>query len=314
MLMEGDDRERIKSFESIQQLVKRHTPYTDVKLKVVRSAVYGYSARVAEQLQQQRVFLLGDAAHVMPPFGSSGMNTGARDANNLCWKITLVLKNLAGAEILDSYDPERRPHVESVVRYSVLVGRLANIRSWPLALIRDAFFATANLFPRVRQYFREMRYMPKSIITRGLIVTQQQRSSLVGRMFPRLTLHNGDMRPDFDELCGKGFALIGIDVDHIALTKIAHLPPWAKIKPACFNIQLDASVPQPGFAVDDDRQKKLLAPHSGQIAIVRPDRYTAATTTADEMLCRADFLGRKLGLLAQNQGRLLQSSSAPHEA
>jgi 3-(3-hydroxy-phenyl)propionate hydroxylase len=302
MLMEGDDRERIKSFDSIQRLVKQHTPYADVELKVVRSAVYGYSARVAERLQQHRAFLLGDAAHVMPPFGSSGMNTGARDANNLCWKIALVLKNLAGPEILDSYDPERRPHIESVVGYSVLVGRLANIRFWPLALLRDAFFATANLIPRVRRYFREMRYMPKSIITCGLIVTQQPRSSLVGRVFPRLTLRDGDTRPDFDDLCGEGFALIGIDVDHVALTKIADLPLWTKIKPACFNIRIDASVRQPGFVVDDDRQRKLLASHSGQIAVVRPDRYTAATATADEMQCRADFLGRKLGLLAQEQG------------
>jgi 3-(3-hydroxy-phenyl)propionate hydroxylase len=297
MLMDSDDREHIKSFESIQQLVKRHTPYADVELKVIRSAVYGYSARIAERLQRHRTFLLGDAAHVMPPFGSSGMNTGARDANNLCWKIAFVLYNLAGTEILGSYDPERRPHIESVVRYSVLVGRLANIRSWPLALVRDAFFAVVNLIPRVQRYFREMRYMPKSIITRGLTVTQQHRSNLVGRAFPRLTLRNGDVKPDFDDLCGKGFALIGIDVDPVALTKIAGLAPWSKIKPACFNVWVDAA-PQPGLTVDDDGQKKLLALHSGEIAIVRPDRYTAATATAAEMVRRADFFGRKLGLLA----------------
>src|SRR5215470_18415462 len=200
MLMDGDDREAVKSLASIERLVKRHTPYADVKLKVVRSAVYGYSARVAERLQKHRVFLLGDAAHVMPPFGSSGMNTGARDANNLCWKIALVLNNLAGADILDSYDPERRPQIEAVVRYSVLVGRLANIRSWPLAMVRDAFFAAANLIPSVRRYFREMRYMPKSMINRGLIVAEPQRSSLVGRVFPRLTLRDGNGKPDFDEL------------------------------------------------------------------------------------------------------------------
>jgi 3-(3-hydroxy-phenyl)propionate hydroxylase len=297
MLMDGDDRERIQSFESVERLVKGHTPYADVELKVVRSAVYGYSARVAERLQQHRSFLLGDAAHVMPPFGSSGMNTGARDANNLCWKIALVLDNVAGAEILDSYDPERRPQIEAVVKYSVLVGRLANIRSWPLALVRDAFFATINLSPRVQRYFREMRYMPKSIIRRGLIVTERQQSSLVGRAFPRLTLRNGDVQPDFDELCGKGFALIGIDVDHVALTKIAHLAPWTKIRPACLNVRVDSSR-QPGFEVDDDSQKKLLAAHSGEIVIVRPDRYTAATATTDEILCRADFFGRKLGLLS----------------
>jgi 3-(3-hydroxy-phenyl)propionate hydroxylase len=299
MLMDGDDREHIKSFASIQRLVKRHTPYADVKLKVVRSAVYGYSARVAERLQKRRAFLLGDAAHVMPPFGSSGMNTGARDANNLCWKIALLLNNLADASILESYDPERRPHIDAVVRYSVLVGRLANIRSWPLAIARDAFFATANLIPGVKQYFREMRYMPKSVITRGLIVSHENRSSLVGRVFPRLALRNGDLTPDFDELCGKGFALIGIDVDHGTLTKVAHLSLWTKIKPAFVEIRFDGSARQGGFIVEDERQTKLLVPHTGEIAIVRPDRYTAAIATADEMLRRTDFFGRKIGLLSR---------------
>lgn len=296
MLIDGDDREQIKSFESIRRLVTRHTPYADVELKVVRSAVYGYSARVADRLQKHRVFLLGDAAHVMPPFGSSGMNTGARDADNLCWKIAFVLNNLASAEILDSYDPERRPQIEAVVKYSVLVGRLANIRSWPLAIVRDAFFATVNLIPSVRRYFRDMRYMPKPMITRGLIVTDPHRSSLVGRVFPRLTLRDGDSKPDFDELCGKGFALIGIDVDHGTLGKFARLPLWANINPAFFSIRLDCFTGQFDFAVDDDRQKTLLASHSGQIAIVRPDRYTAATASANDMLSRTNFYGRKIGL------------------
>jgi hypothetical protein len=79
---------------------------------------------------------------------------------------------------------------------------------------------------------------------------------------------------DFDDLCGKSFALIGIHMDHVALTKIGHLAPWTKIKPACFNVRVGAG-PQPGFEVDDNRQKKLSAAHSGEIVIVRPDRYTA---------------------------------------
>lgn len=298
MLIEGDDREQITSFESIERLIERHTPYADVKLKVVRSAVYGYSARVAERLQERRAFLLGDAAHVMPPFGSSGMNTGARDANNLCWKIALVLNQLAGAEILDSYDQKRRPQIEAVVKYSVLVGRVANIRSWPLAMIRDAFFATVNVIPSVRRYFRDMRYMPKSVISHGLIVTDQHRSGLAGRVFPRLTLRNGDVKPDFDEICGNGFALIGVDVDPGVLMKVAQLPPWANIKLAFFNVQVVASTREPGFTIDDNRQKAILTPYSGQIAIGRPNRYTAATASSNDMLSRSEFFGRKVGLPA----------------
>jgi 3-(3-hydroxy-phenyl)propionate hydroxylase len=254
-------------------------------------------------LQKQRAFLLGDAAHVMPPFGSSGMNTGARDANNLCWKIALVLSGLADQAILDSYDPERRPQIEAVVRYSVLVGRLANIRSWPLALLRDAFFATANLFPGVKRYFREMRYMPKPLITCGLIVNSKDRSGLVGRVFPRLALRDGEMKIDFDALCGNGFALIGIDVDDETLQVIAGISPWNAIEPACVGVRLSAAAQHPRFTIEDVRQAAVLAAHAGKVAVIRPDRYVAVLAPADEMLRKAGIFGDNLGLSARGEPR-----------
>jgi 3-(3-hydroxy-phenyl)propionate hydroxylase len=149
----------------------------------------------------------------------------------------------------------------------------------------------------VRRYFREMRYMPKSMITGGLIDMDRHRSSLVGRAFPRLSLRNGDGKPDFDELCGNNFALIGIDVDPGVLKQVAELPLWAKSKPAFFNVLVQSPVGELGFRINDDRQKAMLAPHSGEIAIVRPDRYTAAIASADDLQRRAEFFGRKIGLL-----------------
>ena len=66
-------------------------------------------ADVAEHFQQGRIFLAGDAAHVMPPYGGFGGNTGIADAHNLAWKLALVLKGVAGPELLATYEPERRP-------------------------------------------------------------------------------------------------------------------------------------------------------------------------------------------------------------
>ena len=66
-------------------------------------------ADVAEHLQQGRVFLAGDSAHVMPPYGGFGGNTGVQDAHNLAWKLALVVKGEAGPALLDTYEKERRP-------------------------------------------------------------------------------------------------------------------------------------------------------------------------------------------------------------
>jgi hypothetical protein len=66
-------------------------------------------ADVAERFREGRVFLAGDSAHLMPPYGGFGGNTGIQDAQNLAWKLALVLKGLADPALLETYEPERRP-------------------------------------------------------------------------------------------------------------------------------------------------------------------------------------------------------------
>ena len=66
-------------------------------------------ADTASSFRRGRVFLAGDAAHVMPPTGGFGGNTGMADAHNLAWKLALVTGGAAGPGLLDTYDPERRP-------------------------------------------------------------------------------------------------------------------------------------------------------------------------------------------------------------
>lgn len=67
------------------------------------------AAASAARFQDRRVFLAGDAAHVMPPTGGFGGNTGIADAHNLAWKLAMVHSGAAGARLLDTYDAERRP-------------------------------------------------------------------------------------------------------------------------------------------------------------------------------------------------------------
>jgi putative polyketide hydroxylase len=85
------------------------------------------SAEMAEKFQDGRVFLAGDAAHVMPPSGGFGGNTGVQDAHNLAWKLALVLKGLAGSGLLSTYGMERHPPGAFTVEqaYSRYVSRIA---------------------------------------------------------------------------------------------------------------------------------------------------------------------------------------------
>jgi 2-polyprenyl-6-methoxyphenol hydroxylase-like FAD-dependent oxidoreductase len=87
----------------IRQVVGESTPY-----ELVWMTGYRFSQRVADSFRDRRVFLAGDAAHVMSPFGARGLNSGVADAENLAWKLAAVIHG-APDSLLDSYDAERRP-------------------------------------------------------------------------------------------------------------------------------------------------------------------------------------------------------------
>ena len=83
----------------------------DVDLPVDVESVqrWSASAATAESFRSGRVFLAGDAAHVMPPTGGFGGNTGVADAHNLAWKLAMTSRGVAGPGLLETYDAERRP-------------------------------------------------------------------------------------------------------------------------------------------------------------------------------------------------------------
>lgn len=93
---------------------------------LVRAARYRFHALVAEQWRggpEGRVFLCGDAAHMMPPFMGQGLCSGVRDAVNLGWKLVEVVQGVSPRRLLDTYEAERRPHVEAVTELSIEAGR-----------------------------------------------------------------------------------------------------------------------------------------------------------------------------------------------
>lgn len=86
----------------------------EVELKAV--SPWQSAVRIAERFQHGRVFLAGDAAHIMPPWGGFGANTAIQDAHNLAWKLAAVLAGTAGQHLLATYDDERRPVAQAVAQ------------------------------------------------------------------------------------------------------------------------------------------------------------------------------------------------------
>ena len=106
------------TLDHLQGVVNEATGRTDIVLREMTwSTVWRANARLAERFRDNRVFLAGDAAHVCPPTGGQGMNTGIQDAYNLGWKLAAVLGG-APTDLLDSYAAERMPAAETALALS----------------------------------------------------------------------------------------------------------------------------------------------------------------------------------------------------
>lgn len=91
----------------------------EVKLKNPQwFSVFRSHSRCVTSYRQKRCFLAGDAAHVHSPVGAQGMNTGIQDAYNLAWKLAFFIQGKASADLLDSYEQERRPVALNVIRFT----------------------------------------------------------------------------------------------------------------------------------------------------------------------------------------------------
>jgi 3-(3-hydroxy-phenyl)propionate hydroxylase len=140
-LLPGEDDAAMMQPEQVSALI---APYVrGVPHRLIRAATYRFHGLIAERWQDGRVFLAGDAAHQTPPFFGQGMCHGFRDAANLAWKLKAVLRGGAGARLLDTYQPEREPHVRAVVEAAIAAGRYICERDPVAAAKRDATLRAA---------------------------------------------------------------------------------------------------------------------------------------------------------------------------
>jgi 2-polyprenyl-6-methoxyphenol hydroxylase-like FAD-dependent oxidoreductase len=172
-----------------------------------RHAVYTFQARWAERWRRDRVFLAGDAAHQMPPFAGQGMCAGLRDVINLAWKLDLVLTGQADQGLLDTYQIERRDHVQAAIEFSMALGKVICVSDVDEAAERDRAMSSALLDGQ----HSEMPIMPG--ITDGVV---HQRSALGGSLLPQGTVEKEGGLLRLDDAVGVGWRLFsrsGVTLD-----------------------------------------------------------------------------------------------------
>ncbi|GAB3279413.1 FAD-dependent oxidoreductase [Larkinella harenae] len=115
------------------QLVGEPTRLRDLRW----SSIFRISMRLASSYQAGKVFLAGDSAHIHPPTGGQGMNTGIQDAFNLAWKMALVLKGRSPETLLGSYTAERREEGEKVIERSLRASMNTGVQGFKTDRLHD---------------------------------------------------------------------------------------------------------------------------------------------------------------------------------
>jgi 3-(3-hydroxy-phenyl)propionate hydroxylase len=145
MLRPDDDS---AAFERTEKAYEVLSPwFSPEEYRLLRCDVYEWRSLTASPWRAGRVLLAGDSAHTMPPHLGQGMCSGIRDATNLAWKLGRVVRGDSPIDLLDTYETERRPHVDT---YTTLAAQMANNIEALVATEEDPpVFRAETLRPRL---------------------------------------------------------------------------------------------------------------------------------------------------------------------
>lgn len=186
------DHETVDDYATLADLRPLVAPWTrdvdDADLRLIRVAEYTFRAQLADRWRHGNVFLLGDAAHLTPPFIGQGMGAGLRDAMNLAWKIAGVHHRDLPPSILDSYQAERRPHARQMISLALNVGRAMTSGGRLGAAARSLVLPHLHVVPGLRAKVTDSRTPPLRSST--LVRRKLRTRGIAGHLCPNVVLSN----------------------------------------------------------------------------------------------------------------------------
>jgi 3-(3-hydroxy-phenyl)propionate hydroxylase len=199
--------ESAADFSSLDALLPLIAPWVSGvpfgELELLRAAEYTFRAQLADRWRDRNVFLLGDAAHLTPPFIGQGLCAGLRDAMNLSWKLAAVLDGALPEDVLDSYEAERRPHARALIRLARLMGVLMTQGGRGGDLVRRLLAPRLHHVPGLRAKLLDSE--TPALHRSALVERPRWRRAVAGRLCPNAALADGRR---LDETVGNRFAVI----------------------------------------------------------------------------------------------------------
>jgi len=273
---------------------------TDFELEWV--SVYTFQCRRLERFRHGRIFFAGDSAHQVSPFGARGANSGVPDADNLGWKLALVIDGLAPDSLLDSYDDERVAAAKENLLNSTRSTDFITPKSAMSRTFRDAVLELAEELPFARSLVNSGRLSTPTTYTDSPLNTPDA-DSFAGRMVPGAPATDAPVETGgqpgwlMDALDGRFVVLYAAGTDPVpgdvaaALDRLASGP-----LPLVWHAVTDRRSGLANELVDTAgrlRERYDLSP--GSVYLIRPDQHIAARWRAFDAAALAAALNRATG-------------------
>jgi len=289
-LLPGEDPDAFGARDNVARQLARFVDPDAIE--IWRSAVYRFHALVAERWRSGRVFLAGDACHQTPPFMGQGMCAGIRDAANLAWRLALVLRNGAQDGLLDSYEAERKPHVEALVGFAKKAGEVIGELDVAAARARDALLR--GQLERGEAETIRQRYIPN--LSGGVI--DPGSAPAAGTLFVQPRVGGGDGAL-LDDVVEPVFLLATVSEEAQAWLSAASLETWRRLGGE------RAVISQDEITASRDGVRRLreqgrlfsdwMARHGATAVVARPDRYVyGVARDRDGLNQLVEGLGRQI--------------------
>ena len=254
----------------------------DIPYEIDWVSTYRFHQRVVDRLRVGRVFFAGDAAHALPPYGSRGMNSGIQDADNLAWKLAMVLDGHADEELLETYHTERRAAAEENLRVTEATIRFMvppnAFRRWT----RAALLRLAHSLGIARRHVNSGRMAEPYVYTDSPIV--QKGHPLLGTFAADGRVHVDGAATRLRRLLGESFVglIVAADAGRAAdLVEAIRSQPWPVA--ARLVVLLPAGSPIDGLAAEatvatgeDAALLEIYGAQAGTWWLARPDGHLAA--------------------------------------
>jgi 2-polyprenyl-6-methoxyphenol hydroxylase-like FAD-dependent oxidoreductase len=284
MRLEGETNEELTDPDRIWQLLEPFN-ITPENGEIERGVVYTFASGWAEALRAGRVFLAGDAGHLMPPFAGQGLAAGLRDAVNLAWKLDLALTGRAGEKLLDTYGPERINHVSEFIDFSMALGRIICITDPEQARQRDE---------RMKAELAAGTPSPPPAPRLGDGLHQGEAGGYLSRQ-GRITTPDNDQPRLYDDVFGPGSLILGSPELAAALTA-DQVQALSRLGISTTTLAGGTGTHAPGIREFHDATgvyRPWLDELGAGAVLVRPDFYVYGTASTPEQLHQlvADFTG-----------------------